>query len=138
MQRAGLNVAGPDPREHAMARTLGLPAIVARVLLARGIDHPDKVRSFLRPDLGALNDPFAFADMRAAVDRIRHALRTGQLILVHGDYDVDGISGTVLLTKFLRLLHAEVRPYIPCRGDGYSFSPTPSTRSPGSRPAAAT
>lgn len=111
-----------DPREGALARTLGLPGLVARVLLARGLDTPEKVKAFVKPDLGSLHDPFAFADMPKAVDRIRHALRHQETILVHGDYDVDGISGTVLLTKFFRLLHADVRPHIPARADGYSFS----------------
>ena len=111
-----------DQREQALARTLGLPDLVARVLLARNVDDPDKVRSFLKPDLGSLHDPFLFKDMEAAVDRIRHALRRQEKILIHGDYDVDGISGTILLTRFFRLLHAEVVPYIPARTDGYSFS----------------
>ncbi|MEQ1634322.1 MAG: DHH family phosphoesterase, partial [Planctomycetota bacterium] len=114
---------GPtDPREGALAKTMGLPNIVARVLLARGQDTPDKVKAFLRPDLGSLHDPFAFVDMQRSVDRIKHALRHQETILIHGDYDVDGISGTVLLTKFFRLLHADVRPHIPARADGYSFS----------------
>ncbi|MGE3174793.1 MAG: single-stranded-DNA-specific exonuclease RecJ [Planctomycetota bacterium] len=124
MQRAGASMPVPDPRERALARTLGLPDLVVRVLMARGVDDPDKVRRFLRPDLGALHDPFAFRDMHKAVDRIRHALRHQQTIVVHGDYDVDGISGTVLLTRFFQLLHAEVRPHIPARADGYSFSAT--------------
>ena len=112
----------PDPREAALAKTLGMPPLMARVLLSRGLDTPDKVRAFLKPDLGALHDPFAFADMKKAVDRIKHALRHQETILIHGDYDVDGISGTVLLTKFFRLLHADVKPHIPARADGYSFS----------------
>jgi len=122
MLRAGAHAPGPDPRERALARTMGLPDLMVRVLLARGVDDPDKVRAFLRPDLAAMHDPFRFKDMGKAVDRIRGALRGQQTILIHGDYDVDGISGTVLLTKFFRLLHADVRPYIPARGDGYSFS----------------
>ena len=111
-----------DPREGALAKTLGLPNLVARVLLARGLDTPEKVRAFLKPDLGSLHDPFAFTDMQKAVDRIKLALRNQETILIHGDYDVDGISGTVLLTKFFRLLHANVKPHIPARADGYSFS----------------
>jgi single-stranded-DNA-specific exonuclease len=111
-----------DPREQPLARTLGLPDLVVRVLLARGLDTPEAIKGFLRPDLAALHDPFAFTDMQKAVDRIRTALRNAEPILVHGDYDVDGISATVLLRKFFGLLHADVRPYIPARADGYSFS----------------
>jgi single-stranded-DNA-specific exonuclease len=113
----------PDPRERALARTLGMPDLLARVLLARGIDDPDKVRAFLRPDLGALHDPFRFVAMRKAVERIQKALRARETIVIHGDYDVDGISGSVLLLRFLRLLHAEARIHLPVRSDGYSFTP---------------
>jgi single-stranded-DNA-specific exonuclease len=122
MHGAGLNIPQPDPRERALARTIGLPDLVARVLLARGIDDPDKVKSFLKPDLGGLHDPFLFRDMDKAVDRIRTALQRQETILIHGDYDVDGISASVLLSKFFSLLHAEVRVHIPARADGYSFS----------------
>jgi single-stranded-DNA-specific exonuclease len=123
MQRAAPKTPLPDPREGALARTLGIPDLVARVLLARGLDDPERARGFLRPDLRTLHDPFAFRDMQKAVERIRRALRAGEAILIHGDYDVDGISGTVLLHKFFSLLHGSSKPYIPARGDGYSFSP---------------
>lgn len=122
MLRAALETNGPDPREQVLARALGMPDLVARVLLARGVDSPEAARSFLRPDLGSLHDPFSFTQMTRAVDRVRDALRRGDPILIHGDYDVDGISGTVLLHKFFRLLHGTTRPYIPARADGYSFS----------------
>lgn len=122
MLRAALKTPEPDPRERALAKALGLPELLARVLLARGIDDLERARRFLRPDLGALHDPFAFRDMAKAVDRIRHALRVGESILIHGDYDVDGISGTVLLHQFFSLLSATSRPFIPARADGYSFS----------------
>ena len=122
MQRAAPKTPPPDPRERALARTLGLPDLVVRVLLARGLDDPDRVRSFLRPDLGSLHDPFLFRDMERATERIRKALRAGEPILIHGDYDVDGVTGTVLLHKFFSLLHATSKPYVPARADGYSFS----------------
>ncbi|MGB3969304.1 MAG: DHH family phosphoesterase, partial [Planctomycetota bacterium] len=122
MQRAAPKPPPPDPRERALARTIGLPDLLARVLLARGVDSPDAVKRHLRPDLGSLHDPFAFRDMRLAVDRVRKALRSGESILIHGDYDVDGISGTVLLHQFFRLLSATSRPYIPAREHGYSLS----------------
>lgn len=95
---------------------------MVRVLIARGYDDPERVRTFLRPDLLTLHDPFAFRDMKKAVDRIRTALRLGEPILIHGDYDVDGISGTVLLHKFFSLVHGSSKPYIPARRDGYSIS----------------
>lgn len=122
MQSAAPKTPGPDPRERALARTTGLPDLLVRVLLARGLDSPERVKRFLRPDLGSLHDPFAFRDMRKAAERVREALRKGQSILIHGDYDVDGISGTVLLHQFFGLLSATSKPFIPARADGYSFS----------------
>ena len=77
MLRAALETPRPDPREQALARTLGLPDLVARVLLARGIESPEQAKSFLRPDLGSLHDPFQFTHMQRAVDRVRDALRAG-------------------------------------------------------------
>ena len=111
-----------DPRERALARTIGQSDLVARVLLARGCDDPDRARALLRPDLASLADPFSFTQMERAVDRIRTAIHTGERILIHGDYDVDGISGAVLLTQFLALMEVDARPFIPNRRDGYSFT----------------
>jgi len=121
MRRAALSIPDPDPRERALAHTLGLPDMVARVLLARGVDDPDAVRQYLRPDLRRLADPFAFQAMARAVDRVRSAVRAGETILILGDYDVDGISGTVLLQKLFHQMEVDVRPFIPAREDGYSF-----------------
>lgn len=101
---------------------MGLPDLVVRVLLARGIESPEQAKSFLRPDLGSLHDPFKFSQMQRAVDRIQQALRSGDPMLIHGDYDADGISATVLLHKFFNLLHGTSTPFIPARADGYSFS----------------
>ena len=122
MLRAALETPTTDPREQALARAMGLPDLVARVLLARGVESPEAAKAFLRPDLGSLHDPFRFTQMQRAVDRVRDALRAGHPILIHGDYDADGISGTVLLHKFLSLLHCSSKPFIPARADGYSFS----------------
>ena len=111
-----------DPREKALAKTLAVPDLLARVLLARGLDDPDEARRHLRPDLDQLADPFLFAPMDRAVTRIREAVKRREPILIHGDYDVDGISGTVLLLKFFHLIEAEAKAHIPDRRHGYSFS----------------
>ena len=89
MLRASLETPKTDARESAMARAMGLPDLVVRVLLARGIESPEQAKSFLRPDLGSLHDPFKFSQMQRAVDRIQQALRSGDPILIHGDYDAD-------------------------------------------------
>lgn len=112
----------PDPRERALARSIGTTDLVARVLLARGLDDPGRIRRYLRPGLDELHDPFAFAQMRRAVERVQRAITAREPILIHGDYDVDGISGSVLLLKLFRLMQADVKVHIPSRQDGYSFS----------------
>ncbi|MSR37737.1 MAG: single-stranded-DNA-specific exonuclease RecJ [Planctomycetes bacterium] len=123
MEHGGVKVPEPDLRERALAKNLALPGLLCRVLLARGVDDPDKVRAFLRPDLKTLHDPFTFTAMPRAVERIKQALRLREIIVIHGDYDVDGISGSVLLYRFLRILHAEVKIHLPARSDGYSITP---------------
>lgn len=112
----------PDRRERALAKTLQIPDLMARVLLARGLDDPDRVREHLKPELSRLHDPFAFTSMKRAVARIQKAIRNQERILIHGDYDVDGVTGTVLLLKFFALMEADVQPFVPTRADGYSFT----------------
>ncbi len=110
-----------DPRERALARTLGVSDLLARVLLARGIDDPDRVRRHLHPELRDLHDPFAFRAMPRAVDRVREAIARREPIMIHGDYDVDGVTGSVLLLKLFRMVGADAKVFIPERRDGYSF-----------------
>ena len=83
---------------------LGLHPITARVLVARGLDTVAAAEGFLAPGLDELHSPFAFVQMETAVDRLMSALRNGERIAVHGDYDVDGITGAVLLVTVLRHL----------------------------------
>ncbi|MHC4815476.1 MAG: single-stranded-DNA-specific exonuclease RecJ [Planctomycetota bacterium] len=124
MERSLSFIPEPDRRERALAKTLKVPDLMARVLLARGLDDPDRARQHLKPDLRRLHDPFSFAHMERAVERIHQAIRQQEKILVHGDYDVDGVTGTVLLLKFFALMEADVHPFIPARDDGYSFTHT--------------
>ncbi len=122
MDRAPVALPTPDPRERAFARTLGVPDLLARVLLARGFDDPERARMHLKPDLRRLHDPFLFRGMDRAVARIRDAMSRGERILIHGDYDVDGITGSVLLVKLFGLVDGDVKAHIPKREDGYSFT----------------
>lgn len=91
-----------------------LDSVLARVLYARGIDSSELIRAFLT-DEGDLGNPFRMAGMSEAVTRIRRALASRERIVVYGDFDVDGVSATVLLVSALRMLGGQVEPYIPDR-----------------------
>ena len=107
----------------ALAAELHLPEPVCRLLLARGYGAPDDAKRFLRPRLDQLHDPSTMLDLDKAVERLVRAIRNGETILVHGDYDVDGICSTSLLTLALRGMGGVVVPFIPRRlEDGYDLS----------------
>lgn len=108
---------------RALATALSLPEIVCRLLLIRGYVSAEDAKLFLRPKLERLHDPFAFLSMNKAVDRLSRAVRDQELILIHGDYDVDGICSTTLLTRTIRGLGGKAMPFIPRRiEDGYDLS----------------
>lgn len=112
-----------EDRVAALAESVGLPEDVCRVLLRRGIDSPEDARSFLRPLLTSVHSPFELPDMQAAVERVERALAGGESILVHGDYDADGMSAAALLTLGLREMGGRVEPFVPHRTrDGYDLS----------------
>ena len=111
-------------RVAALTKALRLPPVLARLLVQRGFEAPDDARAFLKPSLETLSDPFALRDMDIAVRLVHDAVRAGQAILVHGDYDVDGQCGTTLLTRVLRAAGATAVPFVPHRmRDGYDFGP---------------
>jgi single-stranded-DNA-specific exonuclease len=112
-----------EPDMLALARELGAPESVARVLWNRGIREPAVARKFLQPSLDHLEDAFAMLDMDLAVERIRQAIDAKERIMVHGDYDVDGVTSTFLLSKAISLLDGDVSFFIPNRlRDGYGLS----------------
>ena len=101
----------------------GLGPLCAAVLSARGISSPSQAASLLDDGRGYFHDPFLLLDMEKAVDRILRALRSRERIAVYGDYDVDGITSTALLTCVLRSMGGEVYPYIPDRiEEGYGLN----------------
>lgn len=116
---------GSAPDAARIARLTGelrLPDRVCALLLARGIDGAAPARDFLRPRLDLLHDPLDLPDMPRALERVRHALHAGETILVHGDYDVDGMCASALLTRVLRALGGRVVPFVPDRlRDGYDL-----------------
>jgi single-stranded-DNA-specific exonuclease len=113
-----------DPgRIAALEHAAGIPAVVAQLLICRGLTDPRAVGDFLDPKLSALHDPEFLPGCRFAAGRIFDAISSGRRIAVYGDYDVDGMTGTAILWRCLKLLGAEVRYYIPHRIDeGYGLN----------------
>jgi single-stranded-DNA-specific exonuclease len=102
---------------------LSLPEIVCRLLLIRGYVTAEEAKLFLRPKLDRLHDPFGFLSMDKAVARLARAVREQELVFIHGDYDVDGICSTTILTRVIRGLGGKAMPFIPRRiEDGYDLS----------------
>jgi len=113
-----------DGASIALAAALGISPVVARLLCQRGLGDPQLAARFLSPSLDQLHDPMALADMRVAVDRILAAIARKERIAIHGDYDVDGITSTVILKRALEMLGADVMHFIPERlKDGYGLLP---------------
>jgi len=101
----------------------GYAPLTAMILSARGIESARQAQEYLGCD-ASLCDPFAMKDMAKAADRVRRAISAGEKIAVFGDYDVDGITATCLLTHFLRRQGADVVSYIPGRlEEGYGLNP---------------
>ncbi len=113
----------PDPALVATLQAeLRLPEALCALLVARGTTDPDDAKRFLRPELDQVHDPSGLKDGITAARRIAEAVRAGETILVHGDYDVDGVCSTALVTRWLRDLGAEVEAFVPHRlRDGYDF-----------------
>ena len=108
----------------ALAEALGVTPVFARLLCQRGLSDPDAARRFLAPSLDHLHDPLRLPDMAAAVDRILAAVERRERIATHGDYDVDGITSTVILRRTLEMLGADVVHFLPERlRDGYGLHP---------------
>jgi len=106
-----------------LASGLEVPAPVGELLVRRGFGTVERARAFLSPSLDGLHDPFLMRDMEVAVERIARAIEGGERIVVYGDYDVDGITATALLTRYLRWRGATVSYHIPHRvEEGYGLS----------------
>lgn len=116
--------------ERALCEQLGIAPLVSRVLCARGISDAADAYAFLHPSLDRdWADPLDIPGMREAADRVEAALREGERMAVFGDFDVDGMTSTCLLTQALRVFGGDVHPYIPHRfGEGYGLSREALTR----------
>jgi single-stranded-DNA-specific exonuclease len=117
-------LAEPDPQTTDMlAGQTGLHPLIARLLVNRGIFGIAAAKSFLSCDLSTISDPAMYCHMERAVNRVKRAIAANEKIVVFGDYDVDGVTGTSLLFLVLKGLGAKVNSYIPDRmSEGYGLN----------------
>ena len=105
------------------ARKINVSPLVAALLIARGYDTEESAQKFLKPSYDQLHDPLLLKGMRLAADRVLKAITAGEKILIWGDYDVDGTTGTVLLRAALKMLGAETGFHVPNRfTEGYGIN----------------
>ena len=116
-------VAAHHPEESAaLAKAAHVPAVLAELLLARGITDAQQAHAFLNPEIAHLHDPLRMLGMAQAVERIEHAIAAHQPILLYGDYDVDGTTAVVLLKTAIEMLGGIVRFHVPHRlREGYGM-----------------
>lgn len=134
---AQFNIKAADPAAVTrIACGLGLPRFVAATLVARGIHHPEDVRRFLEPSLDRdWLDPYSIPGLSAVADALEEVMRRDGRIVVFGDFDLDGISATSVLTRGLRALGAHATPFIPRRfEEGYGLSEAALRRAQESHP----
>jgi len=112
----------PD-RIAALAGAARIPAVVAELMICRGITDPDSVGAFLEPKLSDLRDPESLPGCEEAAELVHRAIAAKKRIVVYGDYDVDGMAGTAILWLCLKLLGADAGYYIPHRiNEGYGLN----------------
>lgn len=115
----------PSPAEQiaGLSESTNLHPIICQILINRGIENIEAINDFLNPDLKRIPDPFLLKDMSKAVERIEYALKKGEKILIYGDYDVDGITASAVLSEYLTDCGGKVRVRLPNRiKDGYGLS----------------
>jgi len=115
----------PEQKEaaEALANEVNVSPVLCQMLIARGITTPAEVRSFFRPQLQELHDPFMMKDMDRAVDRLNEAMGNRERIMIYGDYDVDGCTAVALVYRFLQQYYSNIEYYIPDRyEEGYGVS----------------
>lgn len=106
-----------DPQwKESIIKEFKVHPVIAQILVSRGFDSLEKIHDYLYAKLPDLYDPFLMAGMQQAVDRVSKAIRDSENLLIYGDNDVDGMTGTALLTEFLQGLGANVFFYVSTRG----------------------
>ena len=117
------NIGSPAEQDVALLRTAGYPYLLSTVLAARGITTPEAAAEFLERERQLTISPMLMRDMDKAVERIQRAIADRETIAVFGDYDVDGITSTVLLRDYLKSCGVRCLRHIPRRiEDGYGLS----------------
>ncbi len=117
------------PEEKEALLRAGISDRLAPLLARRGVKNPDEAESFLNPAANHLHDPFLLKGMDRAVNRLSRCIEGAEKVAIVGDYDVDGVSGTALLTASLRACGLEVEPILPQRlVEGYGFQPVHAER----------
>jgi len=110
-------------KTNHLAKEFNLAPIIIKILHDRGFDKSEKIWSFLNPCLNNLTKPFNMADINIACELVEQAIINKDKIAIYGDYDVDGVTGTVLITDFLRSLGADCTYYLPHRQkEGYGLN----------------
>jgi single-stranded-DNA-specific exonuclease len=118
-----IKAAGDDKKIAELSSALNIAPPLSRLLIQRGITTYEEARTFFRPDLANLHDPFLMKDMEVAIERIQKAIDSGEKVMVYGDYDVDGTTAVALVYSFFKDFFEEVDYYIPDRYDeGYGIS----------------
>jgi single-stranded-DNA-specific exonuclease len=119
-----VNKTNPEYIQY-LSKTSSISPLLAQILINRGFKTGSDISSFISPGISQLADPFDMPGMKTAVDRIMAAKRGGETVLVHGDYDADGITATAIMLSALKLLDINCRFFIPNRMEhGYGFKTT--------------
>ncbi|HDR88309.1 MAG TPA: single-stranded-DNA-specific exonuclease RecJ [Bacteroidetes bacterium] len=122
-KRWQLRERGNENVVEQLSAELSIDPVLTNLLVQRGIDTFEKARTFFRPQLSDLYDPFLMKDMNIAIDRIGSAMARNEKILVYGDYDVDGTTSVALIYTFFRQFYQNMGYYIPDRyTEGYGIS----------------
>jgi len=106
-----------------LSREASISPVLAQILINRDIKDADAIRDFLSPSVEMMHDPFLMPDMDRAVERLKKSVEKSETVLVHGDYDADGLTSTAVLVSALRMLGLKTFYHIPNRLiEGYGLS----------------
>jgi single-stranded-DNA-specific exonuclease len=110
-------------RVESLKSQLGIHTALCTILVQRGLADFQQAKSYFRPSISHLHNPFLMKDMDKAVERVIKAIHSNEKILVYGDYDVDGTTAVALMYHFLHSIHQGVEFYLPHRyKEGYGIS----------------